>query len=205
MPFHLTREEAALQTENFRRFLQRYVPAACSGLEPTLEYVVARNLSKGEIFLEQGKIARQVAYIDAGILRTAYVNAKGDDVTSCFCVADSLTTSYRSFVTQTPSEFAITAMEDTRLLVIDYDEMQRLLIEDAVWAQIGRRVVEEEYFKQEKYTALLQNDAAKAKYLDLMRHQPQIIQRVPVHYIASYLGVTRRTLSRIRHAIKEPI
>jgi CRP-like cAMP-binding protein len=194
-----------LNTENFRRFLHEYIPAACAGLEPTLAHVVTRNLRKGEVFLEQGKIARQAAYIESGILRTAYVNAKGDDVTSCFCVANSLTTSYRSFVTQTASEFAITAMEDTTLLVIDYEAMQRLLIEDAVWAQIGRRIVEEEYFKQEKYAALLQNDAAKAKYLDLMRHQPQIIQRVPVHYIASYLGVTRRTLTRIRQAIKESI
>jgi CRP-like cAMP-binding protein len=194
-----------LKTENFSRFLQQYLPAACAGLEPALGHVVARNLCKGEVFLEQGKIARQAAYIETGILRSGYVNAKGDDVTRCFCVANSFTTSYRSFVTQTPSEFAVTAMEDTRLLVIDYDDLQRLLIEDAAWAQIGRRVVEEEYFKQEKYTALLQNDAAKAKYLDLMRHQPQIIQRVPVHYIASYLGVTRRTLSRIRQAIKEPI
>ncbi|MEW7281336.1 hypothetical protein ABW636_22340 [Aquimarina sp. 2201CG1-2-11] len=79
--------------------------------------------------------------------------------------------------------------------------MHELYTESANWQKIGRLVAEKEFIIMEQYASILNNETAKEKYLRLLKEQPEIIQKSPLNYIASYLGVTRRTLSRIRKEI----
>lgn len=98
---------------------------------------------------------------------------------------------------------SIQAIEETKLLVIDYSSLQKLYKSSPVWQNIGRKVAEQEYIVMEKYASVLNNETAKEKYLRLLKEQPTVIQKASVEDIASYLGVTRRTLSRIRKEIAE--
>ena len=120
-----------------------------------------------------------------------------------FCTENSLTTSYKSFIVQKPSSLSIQALEDTELLVIDYEHLRKLYSASPAWQNVGRTIAEKEYMVMEQYAFVLNNETAKEKYLRLLKEQPQIIQKAAVNHIASYLGITTRTLSRIRSEIKK--
>ncbi len=134
---------------------------------------------------------------------TFYLNDKPEETTSCFCTENSLTTSYKSFILQEPSKLSIQALEETELLVIDYRNLQKLYSTSIVWQNIGRAVAEREYIVMERYASVLNNETAKEKYWRLLKEQPNVLQKSNIEDIASYLGVTRRTLSRIRQEISK--
>ncbi len=184
-----------------KKFLQTLTPISDKEFEDSKDSFSEVPLKKGDYFVRQGQISRQIAFINKGTLRTFYINDKAEEITSCFCTGNSLTTSYKSFILQEPSLISIQALEDTELLVIDYYELQKLYSKSLVWQNIGRQVAEREYFVMEQYASVLNNQSAKEKYLGLLNDQPEVLQKASVEDIATYLGVTRRTLSRIRQEI----
>ena len=182
----------------FKEYLKNITQITESEFEETLIYFSELNLQKGDYFVKQNKVCRHVAFILNGTLRSFYINTKAEEVTSCFCTANNFTTSYKSFVLQEPSSLSIQAIEDTELLVIDYNKLQKLYKNSQVWQVIGRKIIEKEYLSMEKYASVLNNENASEKYFRLLQEQPVVIQKANVKDIASYLGTTRRTLSRIR-------
>ncbi len=185
-------------TVNFKNFLNTIVSISNEDFKNSASHFKKVTLNKGDLFLMAGDVCKSAAYINKGILRTYYINEKGEDVTYCFCIENNLTTSFKSFVSQTASSLSIQALELTELLVIDYANLQQLYAEFTVWQNIGRILVEKEYMVMEKYASTLNNQTAKEKYLRLLNEQPIIIQKAEIQHIASYLGVSRETISRIR-------
>ena len=190
-------------TDNFKKFIRQIIPISDTEFEQTVVYFKEQTLKKGAFFVRQDKICQQIAFINKGTLRTFYMNDKAEETTSCFCTENSLTTSYKSFILQQPSHLSIQALEDTELLVIDYEHLQKLYSTSPIWQNVGRIIAEKEYIVMEQYASVLNNETAKEKYLRLFKERPQVIQKVPVKHIASYLGITIRTLSRIRREIME--
>ena len=190
-------------TNNFKNFIKQIIPISDTEFEQTIIFFQQQTLQKSDFFVRQDKVCRQIAFINKGTLRTFYINDKAEETTSCFCTENNLTTSYKSFILQQPSNLSIQALEDTELLIIDYENLQKLYAISPIWQNVGRIIAEKEYIVMEKYASVLNNETAKEKYLRLFREQPQIIQKVAVKHIASYLGITTRTLSRIRREIKE--
>jgi CRP-like cAMP-binding protein len=186
-----------------KEFLQTLTPISDKEFEDSKDSFLEVHLKKGDFFVRQGKICRQIAYINSGVLRTFYLNDKAEEITSCFCTENTLTTSYKSFILQETSLLSIQALEDTELFVIDYDKLQKLYNTSIDWQNIGRQIAEREYFIMEQYASVLNNESAKEKYLRLLNEQPEVLQKASVEDIATYLGVTRRTLSRIRQEISK--
>ncbi|WKL44306.1 Crp/Fnr family transcriptional regulator [Flavobacterium sp. ZE23DGlu08] len=187
--------------ESFKKFLNQIIPITNEEFENTILHFKNKTVLKNSYFIEQGKVCHQVAFIKKGTLRTFYLNENAEEITSCFCIENNLTTSYKSFILQEPSTLIIQALEDTELLVIDYDDLQQLYKESLVWQTIGRAIAEKQYIVMEQYASVLCNETAKEKYLRLLKEQPSILHKATITDIASYLGITRRTLSRIRKEI----
>jgi CRP-like cAMP-binding protein len=187
--------------EQFKSFLQHIVPITETEFAEALFYFKELRLKKGDFFIEQGKVCKHIAFIQYGTLKTYYHNNKAEEITSCFCIANNFTTSYKSFILQTPSKQSIQAIEETQLLSIDFDSLQKLYAKSIVWQNIGRAFAEREYVVMEQYASILNHETAKEKYLRLLKEQPTVIQKASIKDIASYLGVTSRTLSRIRQEI----
>ncbi len=190
-------------TNNFKYFLRQITPISDKEFDETVIFFQEQTLRKGDFFVKQGKICRQIAFINKGVLRTFYLNNKAEETTSCFCTENSLTTSYKSYILQQPSTLSIQALEDTELLVIDYENLERLYSTSMVWQNIGRAFAQREYIVMEQYASVLNNETAKEKYLRLLKEQPTVLQKANIEDIASYLGITRRTLSRIRQEISK--
>jgi len=189
--------------KDLRQFLKTISNISESELDNSLQYFRAKRLTKGDYFVNEGEVCYQIAYIQSGLLRTYYYNEKAEGVTSCFCSAGSLTTSYKSFILKTPSTLSIKALTDCELLVLESDDLDQLYEKYTVWQSIGRSVAEQEYILMEQYASVLNNETAKQKYLRLLEEQPDVLSSANVEDIASYLGVTRRTLSRIRKEMLE--
>ena len=203
-----TKRQAAIQKKQsvkkkFKTFIQKIVPITESEFEESLLKFKKIILEKGDFFIKQNKVSKQIAFINSGILRTYYINDKGEEITSCFCTENNFASSYKSFILQSSSNLAMVALEKTELLVINFDDLNKLYHQSSNWQTIGRLVAEKEFIVMEQYASILNNETAKEKYLRLLKEQPEIIQKSPINYIASYLGVTRRTLSRIRKEISE--
>lgn len=192
-------------TNNFKLFIRQTVSISDQEFDETVKFFKEKTIQKGEHFLKQGEVCRHIAYINEGLFRTYYFNDKAEEITSCFCVKNAITTSYKSFIDQQTSKLSIQALEDTQILVIDYEKLQDLYSKSIVWQKIGRTLLEQEYIAVEQYASTLNNETAKEKYLGLIKKQPLVVQKAKVEDIASYLGVTRRTLSRIRQEISTSI
>ena len=191
--------------QQFKNFIRLHTAISDREFEESMACFQKMTLTKGAFLVQQGQVCRQIAFVGSGVLRTYYLNEKGEDTTSCFCTPNHFTTAYKSFILQIPSNISIEALETSEILMISHHNLQKLYANSAAWLNIGRVFIEREYLQMEQYATVLNNETAKEKYQRMLTEQPEIIQSVPVHFIASYLGVTRRTLSRIRKAMTDGI
>lgn len=150
------------------------------------------------ILLEEGKVSRTMYFVEKGCLRT-WVNAKGKDITTQFFFEGDKVSSIESFRTNQPSLYSIESVEPSVLQTISRKNFQDIMevspaLREEMQLHLFRRLME----SQKIFFSFLKN-TPRQRYQELMEKQPKIIQRIPQHYIASYLGVTPVSLSRIRH------
>ena len=186
-----------------KTLLQSIASLSDKEFEDSKSYFHIVNLKKGELLLEKGTVCKQMSFVNQGSLRTFYVNNKAEEITHCFRTEGTFVSAYRSFILQEPSVLSIIALEEVELIGIDYNQLQKLYLTCMAWQKIGRLLAERAYIEMEDYASVLNNESAKEKYLRLLKEQPEILQKSNLEHIATYLGVTRRTLSRIRQEISQ--
>lgn len=167
----------------------------------SLDYVKILRLKKNEYFITEGKICNNIAFINKGLSRIFYVR-DGNEVNTCFCSENSITSSFESFINQTPAKENIQALENSELLILSHKDLSKLYELSPEWQKLGLLMTERECLRLSNRLVALNFETAKEKYLNLMKTQAKIIQRVSIQHIASYLGVSRETLSRIRSQIE---
>jgi CRP-like cAMP-binding protein len=153
---------------------------------------------KGDLFVSEGQVCRYVAFNKKGIFREYYYH-DGIDRTTDFIFQDFFFSAYTSFINQTPSQVYIEALTDSQTLVMDYKTKQKLFDLVPEWERLARRITEDHYKAKVNRVNILAGLSAKEKYEDLLKNgNKEIIRNIPLQYIASYLGITAETLSRIR-------
>ncbi|MDO6810912.1 Crp/Fnr family transcriptional regulator [Zobellia galactanivorans] len=186
------------QSLNLYNFLNTLCEVSQDDFERSKTYFKQKTLKKGEVWVDFGEICNEMAYINSGLLQSSYINDRGNIITTCFCSSNSMASSFKSFISQSQSDIELKAIENTELMITDYEKLQSLYQEIPVWERIGRILVEKEFISLWNYANSLNSDKAKQRYLRLLENQPEVITKAPVQDIASYLGITRETLSRIR-------
>lgn len=160
-----------------------------------------RKVSKNDFFVQEGDHCREIAFIVSGIFRSYYISDDGKDITYCFRFPDQLMAAYSSFISDTPSRENMQAITDSHLMVLKKEAIDTLVKDDLNWTKFLKMIAEEEYLELEKRFFLLQRDTAARRYETLLDNQPDYVQKIPLQYLASYLGITQRHLSRIRKEI----
>lgn len=169
-----------------------------SGFTPLLEKV---EYSKGHLLIKAAKIERSVYFIEKGIAR-AYCDPEDKEVTFWFGVESDILLSYNSFFLGLPGYENIELLENTVLYKISNEVLQNLYKIDLNFANWGRKLVESELVKTEERFISRQFKTAAERYDDFINSYPDILQRVQLGHIASYLGISQVTLSRIRAEIR---
>lgn len=155
------------------------------------------NLRKYDFFLEPGKICRGMVIVQKGGLRYFSRSEKGD-YTIGFSFEGDWLGDYESFLLQRPSQDYIEALEDCELYVINFTDMQALYQQSQRFEKFGRLIAERLFINAVKDIRSYTLQSAEDRYLELIKEKPQILDRLPQHLIASYLGIQPQSLSRIR-------
>jgi CRP-like cAMP-binding protein len=184
----------------FNKYLQQFPHYTPSVYETASPFLSEKTLKAGDFFLRHGKVARNIAFIEEGLLRQYYLN-DGKEVTSCFCRENTITTSYKSLITQQESDIAIQAIEESKLIALSYTSLQKLFNEDLFWQQVGRLAAENEFIVSESHNRFLTDLSATDRYLHILNNDKELLHRVPLNHLATYLQIAPETLSRIRNKI----
>lgn len=182
-------------------FLNQYIllpPAEMAMLMSCAEW---RVWKKREMLLESGQVAGHVWFIRKGYVRFFYYDASGSEVTSDFVFAPGFITAFRSFISQKPSIVAVQAMEDMEAIGWNRERLYALYDHYPLIERIGRIMAEQVFLSLDKHLTAFLNQSPQQRYLWLLKEYPEFIRNVPLVHLASWLGITPETLSRIRRRI----
>jgi CRP-like cAMP-binding protein len=154
-------------------------------------------LPKNEYLITEGKISRHLYFLEQGCLR-GYYTLEDKEITHWFGFENDFVTSFHSFITQQPAVENIQLMEGCVLWSISKDTLTRLLDQHQEIERLLRIAYEKYYIRLEERFVNSQFRTATERYQSLLEQSPHLIERVSLGYIASYLGISQETLSRIR-------
>ena len=183
--------------DRFKMFVNYFVQPTDAQMTQFTDLLEIEKFPKNEYLLYAGEVCNKVYFINQGILRHFYIN-KGIEGTVWFSFPNDLVTEVFSFIEQKPSFHNIITLTDVELLSITHEKLQILYHSDAVWERFGRLTTEKYLIGQIERNYGLLFKSGKEKYEEFIRKNPEILQNIPLHQIASYIGVSSETLSRIR-------
>ena len=162
-----------------------------------------RIVKKKEHYLEPGKISRATAYVNSGCLRQYIVGDHEKEIILQFALEDWWIGDLESFHYEKPSMFYIQALEDSELMLLSRKNFLRVCEELPKYKAFHDEKVQRNHFATLKRLSMAKLGTPEEKYLHLMKEHPQLFQRVPLHYIASYLSIEPESLSRLRKRLAE--
>lgn len=183
--------------EQLLAFLQSFHPLS-PGLVNYLHRVLkVRELSAKELLLKAGRICRHLYFIHRGLLRCYYLN--GDrEICSWFLKERDVLIALESFALRRPSQESIQAMEDSTVFYISYEELEHIYTTYPEFHSTGRQLVLYYYWLLTQQLCGLRMKQAPERFQWLRLHHPDLIQRVPAKYLASWLGITEVMLSKVK-------
>ena len=157
-----------------------------------------KKLRKKQYFLQEGNVCKYGGFIVKGAMRQYSVDDKGVEHIVQLFIENWWASDRESAIMLTPSKYNIEAWEDTELLVITRAEMLDLVEKIPAIAQMTRIMDERSFIASQRRINSTISNTAEQRYAEFAANHPQFIQRFPQHHIASFLGITKETLSRIR-------
>ena len=180
--------------------LLQMVPLTDAAWNDLQQRLVSRTYKKHELFIAEGKVCKELAFISRGSFRLFKV-MDGVEVTTYFSFENNWISSYASFLTKAPSYVSVQAMEDSEIWVMSYDDMQFMYAHHPVFERFGRLMAEYIFTCIDERMHSLLLKTPEERYLKALHDNTLYFERVPQHYIASYLGVAPESLSRIRRRV----
>lgn len=156
-----------------------------------------RSYKKNELAHEEGKVCDHLFFIEKGIARTFYFK-DGKDITAHFATENGSITAIDSFIQRKRSKYSLEVLEDTEMLLLSYPRLQELLDQKPQYEKFVRLFLEQIYVDLAQRIENLLFYTAKERYELLIEAFPDLLQRVNLGHIASYIGISQETLSRIR-------
>jgi CRP/FNR family transcriptional regulator, cyclic AMP receptor protein len=162
-----------------------------------------RIVKKKEHYLQAGEISRATAYVNTGCLRQYILGEHGKEIIIQFALEDWWIGDLESFHYEKPSVFYIQALENSELMLLSRKDFLRVCKELPKYKTFHDDKVQRNHFATLKRLSMAKLGTPEEKYILLMKEQPQLFQRVPLHYIASYLSIEPESLSRLRKRLTE--
>ncbi|MDN3692739.1 Crp/Fnr family transcriptional regulator [Chryseobacterium tructae] len=162
------------------------------------------HLKKGDFFIREDEMCHYIGFVASGAVKAYAIDKEGKENITCFKFENEFVTSFQEFVVKEKSRRSIRAIEDSIIYRISYLDYQYLLNQVTAWNGVIKSVMEQEYIQKERYLLNYNNKSVVDKYLHVLSNEPMLIQRVTTQDLASYLGVTQRSLTRAKGQIHKP-
>src|ERR1700730_5606663 len=200
----MPKQEKEIYWNLLHEFLQRFINLSEEDFSEWKPYFEIRGFNKKKVLLHRGEIEEYVNIVAQGLVRK-YMNVKKGDVTMQIAPEGHMVHSERSFHLQQPSEVITETIEPSVLISISYKNLQELYKRFPLAEKMGRLFATEMFIiKDRRYFDILKKSTREI-FLDYMRTHPQMLQRVPQKYIASYLNIKPETFSRLKHLLKRKV
>jgi CRP-like cAMP-binding protein len=185
--------------------LKSYLKKKTSLNEEALEYwlsmLIVRKINKHDFLLHEGEICKYTAFVTKGCLRLYSVDPKGKEHILQFAPEEWWIGDMESYSKQAPSAYNIDAIEESEVLLMDVASREKLFQQVPETAIFFQELLQNRQAATQKRIIYSMSSSAEERYLDFIKTYPSFTQRVPQHMIASYLGITPESLSRIRKQV----
>jgi CRP-like cAMP-binding protein len=159
------------------------------------------TLSKNKRLVEEHQVCPYFCFVESGIVQHA-ISVDGEEKTTYLALRNSVTSSLNSFLNETPSRKSIKALVESQLWVIDFHSFQELRNQNATFRAFYYNLIEKQIILIDEYRIDLLTLTPEERYQKMWMTEPKLLQEVPLHYLASFLGISSRHMSRIRKNIK---
>ncbi len=188
-----------MKYQPFLDYLAQYIRLTSDEEALLLSRVKYRRYWKGQYLVQEGDISYFESFVLSGCLRTYYTSQAGDEHVISFSVEKSWAGDSSGFITQAPAQFSIQCVENTELLQLSYQTLEELYEKIPKLERLFRIIFQKALIASEKRIASNFSLPARERYLDFQKEYPYLEKRVPQYMIASYLGISREFLSKIRN------
>ncbi|MGB3587554.1 MAG: Crp/Fnr family transcriptional regulator [Tunicatimonas sp.] len=179
--------------QQFDRFSKEEVEAFVAAAHP-------QQFSKGELFLQEGQVSREIAFIQQGLLMH-YTNHDGDTIPCDFAMEGEWVAYLKSFSSGQPADMNIVALEDSLVYAFSRDRLQSLYQVYPRFMALQNYHVEQAFISTSQHANSLAMLSAQQRYNQLVQQKPELVQRIPQYHLAAYLGIKPQSLSRIRKSL----
>jgi CRP-like cAMP-binding protein len=186
-----------------RNYIDQYTSSTISDVDFAVVSAAftPRKLRRRQFLLQAGEVCKYFAFVLEGALRQYNVDEKGQEHIMQFAVENWWVGDRESFLMLTPSRYNIDALEDCQLLLITNAHLQELFQTVPAIAVMTREMDQRNFIATQKRLYASIGHSAEERYAELLKEHPDYLQRFPQHMIASYLGISPETLSRVRHKV----
>lgn len=188
-------------------FLENFLAKLKIALEPSqtqslLKITESRMLSRGEFFIKAGEVPVQIGLVVKGLFRFFYIDPQGNDYTKHFATEGATIFSYTAQITGKASQFYIEALEDSEILVINCAALEILAQDNYLYLLMIKKLVDQALILKENRESSFLLETNLERYCHFLQKYPHLEPRVKQYHLASYLGMTPVSLSRVRKKVK---
>ncbi|MFP2996843.1 Crp/Fnr family transcriptional regulator [Spongiivirga sp. MCCC 1A20706] len=187
-----------MSTKPLLDYIKKYIALTLEEETLLLSKTSLRTYLKNQYIVQQGDVCNSANFIINGCTKTFYMDTEGQEHIVMFSVEDWWASDLGSFITQTPADFNVQCIENTQLIQFNYDKLEELYIEIPKLERLFRKIVERAFVASQNRIIRNFSLDAKERYAIFKHTYPKIDRRVPQYMIASYLGITKEFLSKIK-------
>ncbi len=189
-----------MNLDNFKIQIRKITDFSEDDCSMFISHINHKVLKKGEFLLKEGQKVNEISFVEKGALRFYYLSDE-KEINNHFFLENDYAVSYLDFLKNTPSRYYIEALEDCELYTFNSQSLQYAYNNSKNWERFGRIIAESVYATATNRFESFLFLSAKERYLQMIKDYPRFIQRIPLYHLASYLGIERESLSRIRKEI----
>lgn len=182
-------------------YIAKYTPLTAEEQSLLASKFKTRKFLKGQFVVQEGDTCKYESFVLSGCLKTFYIDSEGQEHIVMFAVENWWTADLGSFISQTPADYNVQCLENSVLAQVRFEDLQQLYLNIPKMERFFRIIIEKAFVSSQKRVTQNFSLPAKERYLKFREQYPQIEQRVPQYMIASYLGITKEFLSKIRHQL----
>lgn len=192
-----------MNTHLLTDYISKYIDLTAEEERVLMSKIKFRKYLKGQYIVQQGDVCKYTNFLVSGCTRTFYADDKGQEHTIMFGIENWWVSDIGSFITQTPSDYNVQCLEHTHVYQFSYENQEELFESIPKFERLFRKLIERHLVSSQKRIVRGLSLTAKEQYLFFKQQYPNIEQRVPQYMIASYLGITKEFLSKLKKQLTQ--